>query len=71
MTLKVIVFGAAGNVGTVAVESALQAGHQVTAFIHQTPLPDHLADKVHYRFTVPVVDASLSASQFFTATFLE
>ena len=47
MALKVVVFGPAGNVGTVAVESALQAGHQVTAFIHQTPLPDHLTDKVH------------------------
>ena len=47
MALKVIVFGAAGNVGTVAVESALHADHEVTAFIHQTPLPDHLTDKVH------------------------
>ena len=46
MALKVVVFGPAGDVGTVAVESALLAGHQVTAFIHQTPLPDHLTDKV-------------------------
>ena len=46
MAMKIIVFGAAGNVGAVAVESALQAGHQVTAFVHQTPLPDHLSDKV-------------------------
>ncbi|MDA8032184.1 MAG: NmrA family NAD(P)-binding protein, partial [Alphaproteobacteria bacterium] len=44
--MKVLVFGAAGNVGVAVVDSALQAGHQVTAFIHQTPLPEHLTDKV-------------------------
>ena len=43
---KVVVFGAAGLVGVSVVETALREGHRVTAFIRNTPLPDHLVDKV-------------------------
>ena len=43
---KVIVFGAAGQVGVSLVETALRDGYQVTAFIRNTPLPEHLTDKV-------------------------
>ena len=45
---KVVVFGAAGQVGVSLVETALRDGYQVTAFIRNTPLPGHLADKVWY-----------------------
>ena len=43
---NVIVFGAAGQVGVSLAETALRDGYQVTAFIRNTPLPGHLADKV-------------------------
>ena len=43
---KVIVFGPAGMVGVSLVETALRDGYQVTAFIRNTPLPEHLRDKV-------------------------
>lgn len=43
---KVVLFGAAGLVGVSLVETALSEGYQVTAFIRNTPLPDHLTDKV-------------------------
>ena len=66
MALKIIVFGASGNVGTAAVESALQAGHQVTAFIHHTPLSGHLTDKVPHSHRLSlglsIVDGSLSTN---------
>ena len=43
---RVVVFGAAGQVGVCLVETALRDGYQVTAFIRNTPLPEHLTDKV-------------------------
>ena len=43
---KVIIFGPAGMVGVSLVETALRGGYQVTAFIRNTPLPEHLTDKV-------------------------
>ena len=43
---RVVVFGAAGQVGVSLVETALKDGYQVTAFIKKTPLPEHLTDKV-------------------------
>ena len=43
---RVIVFGAAGQVGVSLAETALRDGYQVTAFIRNTPLPGHLTDKV-------------------------
>ena len=46
---RVVVFGAAGDVGVPLVETALRDGYEVTAFIRSTPLPDHLTEKVSYR----------------------
>ena len=43
---RVVVFGAAGQVGVSLVETALRDGYQVNAFIRNTPLPEHLTDKV-------------------------
>jgi len=36
--VKVVVFGAAGKTGRLVVQRALGHGHEVTAFIHKTPL---------------------------------
>lgn len=41
-TMKVVVFGASGRVGRRMVEYALDAGHEVTAFVrHPIDLKDH------------------------------
>lgn len=37
--MRVVVFGAAGRTGRLLVERALGHGHDVTAFVHRTPLP--------------------------------
>ncbi len=34
--MKVLVIGAAGKTGRAVVEQALAAGHDVTAFVHET-----------------------------------
>ncbi len=36
--MKMVVFGAAGRTGRLVVERALGHGHEVTAFVHNTPL---------------------------------
>ena len=36
--MKIVVFGAAGKTGRLVVERALGHGHEVTAFVHNTPL---------------------------------
>jgi putative NADH-flavin reductase len=36
--VKIVVFGAAGKTGRLIVERALGHGHEVTAFVHNTPL---------------------------------
>jgi len=36
--VRIVVFGAAGKTGRLVVERALGHGHQVTAFVHNTPL---------------------------------
>ena len=36
--MKIVVFGAAGRTGRLVVERALGHGHEVTAFVHNTPL---------------------------------
>ena len=36
--MKLVVFGAAGRTGRLIVEQALGHGHEVTAFVHRTPL---------------------------------
>lgn len=35
--MKIVVFGASGRVGHLVVEGALEAGHDVTAFVHHEP----------------------------------
>lgn len=43
--MRILVFGAAGRTGRLVVEQALGHGHDVTAFVHETPLElthDHL-----------------------------
>lgn len=39
--MKMVVFGAAGRTGRLVVEKALGHGHEVTAFVHNTPLDIH------------------------------
>ena len=43
---KVIVFGATGRTGIAVIEAALKKDYKVSAFVHRSPLPDHLTDKV-------------------------
>lgn len=49
--MRVIVFGAAGRTGRLVVERALGHGHDVTAFVHDTPL-----ELTHPRLTVVTGD---------------
>jgi putative NADH-flavin reductase len=38
--MKIVVFGASGKVGRLVVEELLRRGHEVTAFVHKTPVAE-------------------------------
>lgn len=39
--LRIAIFGASGKVGRLVVDEALARGHEVVAFVHSHPLPEH------------------------------